>query len=181
MTIPGITTIFLYQSNAKEMMLKDTNVKLFDPDDSSDSKLIFEYFPENICAKRWRDGNQLFYLLNENREPCSFAWIKKGKEHFVGEIYRKLIFQNKVNCIFDCITPENHRGKGYYPSLISQLLLLENECPSIIYTSSKNRPSKKGILKAGFKLTHKIYRIFNFVKIMSLNNSYINFYARKGN
>ncbi len=179
MKIPGITTILLYQSIAKEMMVKDTNVMLFDPLDAKNNKWIFEYFPVNICSKRWQDGNQLFYLLNENEDPCSFAWIRNGTEHFVGEINRKLIFQNKVNCIFDCITPENSRGKGYYPSLINQLSALENECPSIIYASSDNVPSNKGIIKAGFKLSFKLFRIFNKVKIANLNSPGIEFNVRK--
>ncbi|MGH2566657.1 MAG: hypothetical protein ACRDE5_19205, partial [Ginsengibacter sp.] len=118
---------------------------------------------------------------NKDEEPCSFAWLRNGIEHYVGEINRRLVFQNKVNCIFDCITPKNHRGKGYYSSLVNRVSISGNEFTNIIYASSSNLPSNKGILNGGFKLTHKLFCTLNIVTIKEVNNSGIKFNVRKVN
>ena len=98
MKIPGVTTILLYQFTTKKMKIEKNIVKLVEPFDSKNNNWVFEYFPEDICAKRWQEHNQLFYLLNKEKQPCSFAWQRIGKEHFIGEINRKLIFKNnKLN------------------------------------------------------------------------------------
>lgn len=175
MKIPGITTILLYHFIGKEHVLRDENVKLFMPSDLTDNKWILEYFPENICDKRWQHGNKLFYLVNKDGIPCSFAWFKNDSKHFVGELNKTLIFPYKVNCFFDCITPVKYRGQGYYPTLIHQLSMLHNEPPIIIYASSTNRPSNRGILKAGFELTHKFFRLFSWTSIKDLKNSKLKF------
>ncbi len=178
MKIPGFTTILLYQIKAKERMLQDDSIKQFTPSDLISNKWILEYFPENTCKNRWKEGCKLFYLLDKDIRPCSFGWVRNGTQHFVGEINRKLIFPFKVNCIFDCITPEKYRGKGYYPSLINRLIMIETICPNIIYASSSNVASNKGILKCGFKLTHKLYRILTFVRVKDLKKSSIKLNVR---
>ena len=179
MKIPGITTILLYHFVGKEHVSLDESIKLFIPSDLVNNKWILEYFPGNICDKRWQDGNKLFYLVNKDGIPCSFAWFKNDSKHFVGELNKTLIFPYKVNCFFDCITPIKYRGQGYYPTLINKLSMKELIYPNIIYASSSNRASNKGILKAKFELTHRIFRFLDFVKITGLNNSGINFYAKK--
>ncbi len=132
MKIPGFTTIFLYQLKAKEQMFSGDGIRQFTSSDLINNKWILEYFPEETCKNRWIEGCRLFYLLDKKNRPCSFGWVRNGREHFVGEINRKLIFPYKVNCIFDCITPEKYRGKGYYSSLINGLLMIETICPNII-------------------------------------------------
>lgn len=178
MKIPGITTILLYQLEKHKQVIPDENIRLFPPSDLAKDRWILKYFPEKICIKRWHEGNKLFYLLDKENTPFSFAWIKNGTGHFVGELNKTLVFPINVNCIFDCVTPEKFRGNGYYPLLIKKLAEM-NEAPSIIYASWSNIPSNKGIVKAGFELTHKIFRVLNFVKIIDLNNSGINFNVRK--
>ncbi len=171
MKIPGFTTILLYHFKGKDLLHPEENIKLFSLSALVNNKWIFEYFPENTCMKRWQDGNKLFYLLNKENEPCSFAWIRNGTKHFVGELNKTLIFSYKVNCIFDCITPEKLRGKGYYSSLITRLSIQENEYPSFMYAASSNIASNKGIVKSGFELTHKIFRFLYFVTIKDLRKS----------
>jgi hypothetical protein len=181
MRIPGVITILFYEYKGDTSIISDYQVKLFLPSDLIRNNWILEYFPEEICLKRWKKGDRLFYILNEDNIPCSFAWIKTGLEHFVGELNKVLVFPVEVNCIFHCITPEKHRGKGYYPSLIDKLARLENQYPSIIYTSASNIPSKKGILKGGFKLTYKILKTLSFIKVTNLKDSMISINVKRNN
>lgn len=178
MKIPGVTTLFLYQFKNNEKKFPDESIQLFPDSDLNNNRWVHEYFQEDICIKRWSDGNKLFYLLDKQNNPCSFAWIKNSNEHFVGELNRTLVFPVKVNCIFDCVTPVNYRGNGYYPILIEKLAAM-NESPSIIYASSSNISSNRGIIKSGLKLTHKIYRVLNFIRVTDLFRSGINFNVRK--
>ena len=179
--IPGSTTILLYQFNKKEKMMPDESIKMFTSSDLSDNKWILEYFPETLCTKRWNNGSELFYLIDKEGTPCSFVWSKNNTEHFFGEFNRKLIFPRKVNFLYDAITPVKYRGKGYYPTLLHKTSIVNNDYISIGYAAPSNIASNKGIVKAGFELTHKIFRVLNFVKITNLNNSGINFNARKAN
>jgi len=138
-------------------------------DDLSKYPWIYSYFSEALCSKRFKDGCRLYYLLDDEGEPCSFAWFKKGMHHFVGEINRTIIYPMVVNCIFDCITPVVYRGKGYYPRLIKLIVNEQSEYATIIYASTSNIPSNKGILKSGFIPTHKILRFFQIINITAVD------------
>jgi len=179
MKIPGISTILLYQLKNKEKVFFDESFKEFASSDLHNNKWIFDYFAEDLCKKRWADGSKMYYLMDSQSTACSFVWSKNNTEHFFGEFNRKLIFPFQVNFLYDAITPVKHRGKGYYPLLLRKAAMINSDNVSIGYAAPSNIPSNKGILKAGFELTHKINRILDFVKITNLNKSTINFYATK--
>jgi len=61
------------------------------------------------------------YAWLENNERVSYAWISINKEHFVGELSKVFKFEEKVNFIIDCFTPDENRKKGYYSSGLSSL------------------------------------------------------------
>ena len=107
-------------------------------------------YSKEIIKKRFQKGYKLYTLL-DNEIPVSFAWVKQSSNHFIGELNKEIEFKDKVNCIIDCFTIPEARGKGHYSSLISYISNKENQFPTIIYTHNTNIPSRKGIEKAGFK------------------------------
>ena len=98
----------------------------------------------------------------ENNIPVSFAWAKQSNNHFIGELNKAIEFKDKINCIIDCLTVPEARGKGYYSSLISYISNKENQFPTFIYTHSTNIPSQKGIEKAGFKKQFEITKFLHW-------------------
>jgi hypothetical protein len=176
--LPSFTILNFYIRNGKNKSNKEEKVGMLSGDNMENKEWVYNHFPDTLCKKRWQEGCLFFYLLDNYNQPCSFAWFRKGHKHFVGEINKTVTFPFDVNCIFDCITPSQYRGKGYYPRLISWISAKESSRPSMIYANNSNIASNKGILKVGFKLTHKAYKFLKFVKISPINKEQINIYVQ---
>lgn len=70
--------------------------------------------------------------------------------------------------IYDCWTPDNMRGHGYYPDVIRQLTnsLLQDYPEAWIYCLADNHASRRGIEKAGFNFQGELDRIRIFGKFL---------------
>lgn len=99
---------------------------------------------------RFSSGARLFALRSEMR-LVSFAWLSRRRSFHAGEIRRELHLDSPMSWIWDCVTPVEYRGCGYYPELIGQLAAMLGQRDVIIFVRSENTPSVRGIAKAGFR------------------------------
>lgn len=177
--LPGISIVYLYQYKCKNKPhASGYSFHKISPESDNEIKEAYKFYSEELCRKRWLHNSELSCFKNERNIPCSFAWTKIGKKHFIGELNKNLSFKKQNLCIYDCITPITFRGLGYYSGLINHLSNLSQN-PVFIYALASNKASNKGIKKAGFLLTHKMLRIFGWVfvfKILDLSNK---FYVEK--
>lgn len=179
MKIPFFTILNFYIAYSQQKNENSERLRMITSlDKLSKHGWIFTHFPEAVCSKRFKAGCKLYYMLDEESRPCSFAWYKIGTHHFVGEINKTVVFPKVVNCIFDCITPNGSRGKGYYPKLIKWIVNEHADYASIIYAATSNSPSNKGILKSGFIHSHKIVRFFKLIKISAINKDQMRIYVQ---
>ena len=102
-----------------------------------------------VDARR-TSGARLFALRAETR-LVSFAWVSRRQDFRVEEIRRELKSEAPLTWIWDCLTPSEYRGHGYYPELICQLAAQFGQRDAVIFVRTDNTPSVRGIAKAGFQ------------------------------
>lgn len=96
-----------------------------------------------------------FGLFDEGR-LVQISWVKVASEK---EIPPFLLMKKKEienwHIIMDCFTSKANRRKGYYFEMLKELRSNSEPEPEksgfLIYADSWNKPSQKGIMKAGFK------------------------------
>jgi hypothetical protein len=99
---------------------------------------------------RLNSGAHLFALRARNR-LVSFAWVSRAQNFRVDEIRRELRSDTPLTWIWDCKTPAEFRGRGYYPELICRLAIRFGTGDAAIFVRTDNTASVRGILKAGFQ------------------------------
>jgi hypothetical protein len=99
---------------------------------------------------RLASGARLFALRADTR-LVSFAWVSHRRDFRVDEIQRELKSEIPLIWIWDCVTPSEYRGHGYYPELICHLAYLLGQRDTVIFVRTQNTPSVRGIAKAGFQ------------------------------
>jgi beta-1,4-mannosyltransferase len=107
-------------------------------------------YASELVIKRLNDGWKC-YAYYENEVPVSFAWVRRGADHFIGELNKVIHYDHEVIHIVDCYTPLEYRGRGYYSNLI-KLIAHKYSSNVFIYANQNNIASSKGIEKAGFEL-----------------------------
>jgi hypothetical protein len=103
-----------------------------------------------VLNERLRSGSRLFALQVE-KEFVSFAWVSARPRFQADELSRDLISENPLVWIWDCVTPPEHRGQGYFPELICHLATVGGQANAIIFVRTENVASVRGIHKAGFQ------------------------------
>ena len=128
---------------------------------------------ENEYKSRFHNGN-LCAGLKSNNEIVHISWIARNAL-FINEIEKLYIIPQDSFLIYDVVTKESERGKGFYPFMLSCLLNWRNEnnlINALIFSESINSSSIKGIKKADFKITGSISLLKVFgIKFYSKRNS----------
>lgn len=101
------------------------------------------------ASVRFSGGSQLFALREAGR-LVSYGWVTRSPRILVGELGGWVELDQPVRWIWDCVTPETHRGRGYYPQLIRELVTRGGAVTPVIYCTRENTSSQRGIEKAGF-------------------------------
>lgn len=97
-------------------------------------------------AKGWT-----LYAWFDEEVPKSFAWARVAQDHWITEVHTGAHANTEVGWIVHCVTPQDHRGLGYYPRLIQEVAARLPAPESYIYCTPSNRASRRGIEKAGFE------------------------------
>ena len=109
----------------------------------------------------WFESGRL-YALERDGIYVSFGWAMTSDKFYVAEIGGMVRLTRNALWIWNCFTPPEYRGAGYYPGLLvgvrHALATL-----SVIYCVRENRASRRGIIKAGFEDAFSIVRHRLFV------------------
>tara|TARA_B100000029_G_scaffold496253_1_gene562310 strand:+ start:636 stop:1157 length:522 start_codon:yes stop_codon:yes gene_type:complete len=124
---------------------------------SSHFRNYFINFPSKINRLK---KNFYFLVLVSNKKGrrkeilCS-GWLYRGKKWKITEINKEVKINNLI-LLFDFLTPENLRNRGYYKKILELIVNKYRGKKLAIYSLSRNTKSLKAIRKAGFKLKRKI-------------------------
>ncbi len=94
-----------------------------------------------------------------NSEVVSYCWVAFQQAE-VGEINRTIKLRNNELYFYDAFTLPDYRGRGLFPALLTAILGFARSqgCSrALIFSLRENRPSVRGIEKAGFSLFQSIY------------------------
>ena len=117
-------------------------------------KNYFAYFPFKI--NRLKKNFYFLVLTSKNsRKILCSCWLYKGKSWKITEVNKEVKVNNML-LLFDFLTPEKQRNKGYYKKILQLLVKKYSGRKMAIYSLSNNIKSLKAIRKAGFKLKKKI-------------------------
>ena len=97
-------------------------------------------------------GAVLFFLFFD-RKLAHASWLSTSDEADVFDSVFKGPRDEKAGYIGPCYTEPDHRGKGCYPYILSEIcafLQKEGRGRALIATREKNHSSVRGIRKAGF-------------------------------
>jgi CelD/BcsL family acetyltransferase involved in cellulose biosynthesis len=105
-------------------------------------------------ARLQSDRSHGFALLNESNLPVHFCWVTPFQDFEMAELKSSVSLPNAdASVIYDCWTPRALRGKNLYATAIrraAELLTAEGRV-AWIFSAPENRPSVRGIEKAGFQ------------------------------
>jgi len=117
-------------------------------------KNYFAYFPFKI--NRLKKNFYFLVLTSKNsRKILCSGWLYKGKSWKITEVNKEVKVNNML-LLFDFLTPEKQRNRGYYKKILKLIVNKYSGRKMAIYSLSNNIKSLKAIGKAGFKLKRKI-------------------------
>lgn len=112
---------------------------------------------EGELVRRFANDNLAFVaFLNET--PAAFGWMARGKA-FIGELGHDLVLPLRNRYLWNFRTLLPFRGMNIYPSLLQYILKYEEEKSERFWIihAPENKSSLKGIRKAGFRYTGKLF------------------------
>lgn len=109
-------------------------------------------------AKRLEGGSRLF-ALREGADYKSFGWVTDAPSIFIGETACRVAASEAKIWIWDCVTPAQFRGRGYYPELLRGIVGSLDHTRAMIFCRAENRASRRGIEKAGFISAESVVRV----------------------
>ena len=112
-------------------------------------------------------GDKLLTLRDEDGRICHCSWVRTSHGFVdIGELGESIqgLAEGELTIVFDCWTDPSMRGKGLYPWGIRYIAnrAIENGSTCWIYCMRWNRPSRRGIEKAGFRCFGLYKRFFIF-------------------
>jgi GNAT superfamily N-acetyltransferase len=115
--------------------------------------------PASEVERRLAEGHQLF-LLRIDGEAASYGWSASASAH-IGGIEISLTVPPRERYLWDFVTLPDFRGRGLYPLLLQLIIRHQLEEAEWFWIGheSHNLASRRGILKAGFKLAGHVWRL----------------------
>ena len=178
--VRGYNSIYLFRKN-NALPNRSEHVALIEID-------MDEYIqlPAELCPWKIDDGilqkfeNGRLFVMKRKGEVRCLGWVMHSCSMVAGELASaKIEFGKPVDWIWDCVTPQHLRGRGYYPQMLG-LMLRELQNP-IIYCSIHNHSSCKGIKKSGFWLDSKITSYPWGIRCKQIGSTQIGFSVKQGN
>jgi CelD/BcsL family acetyltransferase involved in cellulose biosynthesis len=125
-----------------------------------DDEETLEYLRRSAARLRER-GAEGFALLDASGEALHFAWVTAFEGFFLAELNAKTHAPDE-DCVllFDCWTPAQARGHGYFAQTITVLadcLRRQGKKPWI-FSAARNVRSLRGLEKSGFQRRYSLTR-----------------------
>jgi len=98
---------------------------------------------------RFNKRRDWFVYLTDSKEILCHGWVLNSDRFYHFEIDKTSCHKDN-RLIYDFVTPEKHRKKGYYSMLISNLPEFLEEERLCVAAVTSNVASNKGIEKAGY-------------------------------
>lgn len=114
--------------------------------------------PLNEMASRLERANRCYIAEDENG-LVHYSWAQFIGWHYIASAGRIHNIRKGEVWIYHCRTAERARGRGIYPSVLTQILMDSREIgiqKVWIYTDSGNFSSQHGIVTAGFQLSREM-------------------------
>ena len=110
-----------------------------------------------VCRRR-QEHNEIAYLALIGGRVAYIMWIRRVNSlsfSFVGQTQIKV--PDGSMYIYDCFTLPTYRGRGIYSYMLDYIADLYVGKSCYVACQAQNEPSRKGIVKASFKLCLRLY------------------------
>ncbi|MED5578825.1 MAG: hypothetical protein VX794_02220 [Nitrospinota bacterium] len=149
---------FVHPSKIPNCASKTNSTNLVLDRNSPEIDLIYKVQEKRIIDPRFDRGEKCYAALVDER-ITSYIWSSRGSVG-VDEINMAIKPSTDEVYLYDAFTIKKWRGNNLYPSIL-QLALenaeKENIKRTMIFVGSNNTASRKGVIKAGFKLFQTLY------------------------
>ena len=114
---------------------------------------------EAEVERRLAEGHHVF-LLRVAGEPASYGWSATGPAEIGGLPWAFTVPSNE-RYLWDFVTLPEFRGRGLYPQLLQEIVRHQLDEAEWFWIGHEpdNEASRRGILKAGFKLAGHVLRL----------------------
>ena len=99
---------------------------------------------------RFKANCYFLCLLNESSKILSYGWKGEEKDFYISEIDKTIDNSGKI-MLFDFVTPQKFRNRGYYTELLKQVKTYFSDQSIAIFAEENNIASNKVIQKLGFQ------------------------------
>jgi CelD/BcsL family acetyltransferase involved in cellulose biosynthesis len=155
------TEVFFYEGSSSVLpQTLPLQLRQLDLHGLADAAIAYSDDPQTLAyllrsAQRLRSGSADGFAFHDaEARPVHFAWVAPMQRFFLAELNARIDAPSPdAVMLFDCWTPENMRGRGYYATAIELLvgkIKTEGNRPWI-FSASSNRSSVRGVEKAGFE------------------------------
>ena len=147
--------IFYYKfDKEKEIIFKNEKYHIIKPSLSSileftDNNPSFNLKSRSNYIKRFYKKNEIAYAIIINNKIVQLSWVSEEVEENVRQ-HANIMPESRIIKIYDCTTDINHRRKGYYLAMLSEITKKHFYEDIIIYHNDWNTPSQKTISQLGF-------------------------------
>jgi CelD/BcsL family acetyltransferase involved in cellulose biosynthesis len=154
------TEVFIYEGHASALETSPLQLRPLDLHGLADAAIAYSDDPQTLAyllrsAQRLRSSSaEGFAFHDANGRLVHFAWVAPMQGFFLSELNARIDAPSPdAVMLFDCWTPEDMRGRGYYGAAIEVLAgqkKKEGKQPWI-FSASSNRSSLRGLEKASFE------------------------------
>lgn len=115
--------------------------------------------PESEVVRRLEEGHDPF-LMRIDGAPTAYGWSATGPAH-IGGLALDLKVPAGERYLWDFVTLPPYRGRGLYPLLLKAIVRQQMGEAEWFWIGHEphNLASRRGILKAGFRLAGYVWRV----------------------
>ena len=115
--------------------------------------------PNSEVLRRLNEGHLLF-LLRVDGDPAAYGWSATEAAH-IGGLALEFDVPPGERYLWDFVTLPAYRGQGLYPLLLQEILRRQLGEAEWFWIGHEphNEASRRGILKAGFRLAGQVLRL----------------------
>lgn len=118
--------------------------------DFYDFAISHNFQPLNWHYNRFiQDSTTTFIAIADQSNILSYGWTSKKDPFPVGENDSNINLHGRV-CLYDFVTPQAFRNKGYYTKLLAAANYYFKE--TVIYAKKGNKASRRAIERSGFAI-----------------------------